>query len=198
MLEVDLSVEPVWDAQQDWQTLSNRAVAAAIAVAPYTALSEGDLNISVSIRFADNAEVQKLNREYRDKDAPTNVLSFPMMEGHEFDALLTPLPFRGGAGGGGYPQMQRETDSPHPNPSSKGEGLIFEETLLGDIILAHETCAAEAVEMAIPLPHHVTHLIIHGTLHLLGYDHIDEHQGDVMEELEVKALASMGLGNPYD
>jgi probable rRNA maturation factor len=165
MLEVDLSVEPVWDANEDWQTLSDRAAAAAIAVAPYAALTEGGLNISVSIRFADNDEVQKLNRDYRDKDAPTNVLSFPMMEGHEFDALAN-------------------TD----------DG----ETLLGDIILAHETCVAEAAEKGIPLPQHVTHLIIHGTLHLLGYDHIDEHQGDVMEELEVKALASMGLGNPYD
>ncbi len=165
MLEVDLSVEPLWGAQQDWQTLSDRAAAAAIAVAPYAALTEGSLHISVSIRFADNDEVQKLNRDYRDKDAPTNVLSFPMMEGHEFDALAN-------------------TD----------DG----ETLLGDIILAHETCAAEAAEKGISLPQHVTHLIIHGTLHLLGYDHIDEHQGDVMEELEVKALASMGLGNPYD
>jgi probable rRNA maturation factor len=165
MLEVDLSAEPVWDANEDWQTLSERAAAAAFAVAPYAALTEGGLNISVSIRFADNDEVQKLNRDYRDKDAPTNVLSFPMMEGHEFDALAN-------------------TDGG--------------ETLLGDIILAHETCAAEAAEKGIPLPQHVTHLIIHGTLHLLGYDHIDEHQGDVMEELEVKALASMGLGNPYD
>jgi probable rRNA maturation factor len=165
MLEVDLSVEPIWGASHDWQTLSDRAVTAAIAVAPYAALTEDDITISVSVRFADNAEVQKLNREYRDKDTPTNVLSFPMMEGHELGALAN-------------------TD----------DG----ETLLGDIILAHETCAAEALEKGIPLPGHVTHLIIHGTLHLLGYDHIDEHQGDIMEELEVKALASLGLCNPYN
>jgi probable rRNA maturation factor len=169
MLEVDLSVEPVWDALEDWQTLSDRAVSAAIAVAPYAVLTEGNLNISVSVRFAGNAEVQKLNREYREKDAPTNVLSFPMMEGHEFDALA--------------------------NTDADTQGS---ETLLGDIILAHETCAAEALEKAIPLPQHVTHLIVHGTLHLLGYDHIDEHEGDMMEALEVKALASLGLCNPYD
>jgi probable rRNA maturation factor len=165
MLEVDLSVEPVWGDADDWQMLSDRAVTAAIAVAPYAALTEGKFTVSLSIRFADNAEVQKLNGDYRDKDMPTNILSFPMMEGHEFDALAN-------------------TD----------DG----ETLLGDIILAYETCAAEANEKGISLPHHVTHLIIHGTLHLLGYDHIDEHQGCIMEELEVKALASLGLGNPYD
>jgi probable rRNA maturation factor len=71
------------------------------------------------------------------------------------------------------------------------------EVLLGDIILAHRICVTEAEEKAIPLPQHVTHLIIHGTLHLLGYDHIDDHEAEEMEALEVKALASLGLPNPY-
>lgn len=160
-----MSLEPVWGESEDWQKLAENAVAAAVSVAHLNILTDADFSSSLSIRFAKNEEVQHLNLEYRGKDAPTNVLSFPMMEGHEF-AMLT----RSG------PQ----------------------ETLLGDLILAHETCAAEAAEKGIPLPTHVTHLIIHGTLHLLGYDHIDDIQGDIMEELEVKALASLGLGNPYD
>jgi len=65
------------------------------------------------------------------------------------------------------------------------------------MILAHEICVSEAAEKAIPLPNHITHLIVHGTLHLLGFDHVDAIEGDAMEALEVKALASMGLLNPY-
>ncbi len=162
MLEVDLSIEAVWGEGDDWQALSDHAVASAIAVTPYAKLGAGE--VSLSIRFADNAEVQALNRDYRQKDKPTNVLSFPMMDGEELEII------------GDDPQ----------------------ETLLGDIILAYETCAAEALDKGISLPQHVTHLIIHGTLHLLGYDHIDDNAATDMEAFEVKALASLGLGNPYD
>ena len=70
--------------------------------------------------------------------------------------------------------------------------------LLGDIVLAFETCAREADEKSIPLEHHTAHLIIHGLLHLAGHDHEISHQDATqMEELEIKALASMGIGNPY-
>ena len=71
------------------------------------------------------------------------------------------------------------------------------EMLLGDIILAYETCAAEAKEKNIPVAHHATHLVIHGMLHLLGHDHIEDDEAELMEALEVKALASIGLNNPY-
>jgi probable rRNA maturation factor len=71
------------------------------------------------------------------------------------------------------------------------------EVLLGDLILAHGVCASEAEEKQIPLIQHVTHLLMHGTLHLLGYDHIDDAEAENMEALEVKALASLGLANPY-
>ncbi len=71
------------------------------------------------------------------------------------------------------------------------------ETLLGDIILAHETCAREAAERGISLADHTTHLIVHGTLHLLGYDHMDEAEAEAMEAMETRALASLGLADPY-
>ncbi len=71
------------------------------------------------------------------------------------------------------------------------------EALLGDIILALETCTAEAAEKGVALDRHVTHLITHGTLHLLGYDHQNDADAERMEDLEVKALASLGLANPY-
>jgi probable rRNA maturation factor len=72
------------------------------------------------------------------------------------------------------------------------------EIMLGDIILAYETCTAEAEEKHISVADHATHLVIHGMLHLLGHDHIEDDDAELMEALEVKALASIGLNNPYN
>ena len=71
------------------------------------------------------------------------------------------------------------------------------EILLGDIVLARETCVREAAEKGVSVADHATHLIVHGTLHLVGYDHVDDHGAEAMEALEVKALASLGIANPY-
>ncbi len=163
MIEVDISVEPVW-GDDDWQSVCDKSVIAALGVAPFSRLTETGATVCISIRFADNAEVHALNRDYRGKDNPTNILSFPMVQP---DML----------------EMVANTD----------DGEI----LLGDMILAFEVCADEAAEKDIPLPRHVAHLIVHGTLHLLGFDHIDDIEAEAMEALEVKALASMGLLNPY-
>lgn len=160
MLEVELDQTHDWDGDQDWQALANAAVGQAFVVAEYTP----ETRLSLSISLSTNDEVQKLNAQWREKDKPTNVLSFPMLEAEELGSLAN----------------TRDC-----------------EVLLGDIILAHGVCEAEAEEKGIPLPQHVTHLIIHGTLHLLGFDHIDDADAEEMEALEVKALASLGLPNPY-
>ena len=165
MLDVELDQSADWDSDIDWLNLATNAVTAAFAASSRGALADAPFTLSISIKLSDNSEVQILNRDWRGKDAPTNVLSFPMMAPAEFEALAN-------------------TD----------DG----EVLLGDMILAHGICVAEAAEKGIPIASHVSHLVVHGTLHLLGYDHIDEHEGDMMEALEVKALASMGLHNPYD
>jgi probable rRNA maturation factor len=164
MLRIDLDCEPVWGDHEFWQKLSDNAVTAAIANSPFAQLALSSAPVSLSIRLADNDEVQILNRDYRGKDKPTNVLSFPMLSVDEIADIA-------------------EATGP--------------EIMLGDIILAHETCALEAKEKAITVAQHTSHLIIHGTLHLLGFDHIEEDQANEMEIREVKALASLGLGNPY-
>jgi len=71
------------------------------------------------------------------------------------------------------------------------------EVLLGDIVLAHGVCAAEAMERRVSVEDHATHLIVHGLLHLLGYDHMDDAEAEAMEEMERAALRDLGLHDPY-
>ena len=156
-MQLDIDIED-WP-EGAWEALATRAAAAAGEGEPLLASPR----LAVSLLFTTDAEVHALNREWRGRDKPTNVLSFPMLEPDELAAL----------GPDGPPAM------------------------LGDIALAHETCAREAAEKGIALADHATHLIVHGTLHLVGYDHMDDDAAAAMEALEVKALASLGIANPY-
>jgi probable rRNA maturation factor len=163
-MEADVSIEADWPAPPDWEVLTGRAISALARIAPELAHPR----LSASILFADDAEVHTLNREWRGKDKPTNVLSFPMLEREELLAL-------GGVG--------QENAPPE---------------LLGDLALALETCQREAADKGISLEHHVAHLIIHGLLHLAGYDHeTSPEAARAMESLEIKALALMGIADPY-
>lgn len=160
MTELEIDIEDPWPAN-GWEALARRAADAAANVAPELA----NPRLSASLLFTSDAEIHALNREWRQRDKPTNVLSFPMLERED---LLNLAP----------------------------EGLP---ELLGDIALAHETCAREAGEKGIPLEHHAAHLIVHGLLHLAGHDHeISAADADAMEALETKALAILGIANPYD
>jgi probable rRNA maturation factor len=164
MLEIALSAEHVWP-QHDWEALADRAARAAIGRTPQGELLTVAATIEISIRLADDDEVQKLNAQYRHKDKPTNVLSFPMIQPDLLDTVTT--------------------------NSDDGE------VLLGDIVLAHGVCAREAEERGISVTDHATHLIVHGTLHLLGYDHLGDDEAEAMEAIETDALASLGLADPY-
>jgi probable rRNA maturation factor len=120
----------------------------------------------MSLVLADDALVRTLNRDYRDKDKPTNVLSF---------ALLDDLD---------------DTD----DVLAREEGMPI---LIGDVILAFETVQREAREQGKTVRDHLTHLVIHGVLHLLGYDHQSDPDADRMERLETSILARMGIADPY-
>ena len=158
-------VVPPWPAG-DWEGLAARAVRAAIDASAHGDIATMATIVEVSIRYTSDEEVRTLNRDYRDKDKPTNVLSFPMVQPDLLDAI---------------------------NPGDD-DG----ETLLGDIVLAHGVCASEAQEKNVSTETHASHLIVHGTLHLLGYDHEQgEAEAEAMEELERTALASLGIDDPY-
>lgn len=165
MLEIAiLSEDSGWPLDIDWDALAGRAVRAAFAQTPHDGLTRRIVAIEISIKLTVDAEVQILNRDYRHKDAPTNVLSFPMVPVDLLETLTN---------------------------SDDGE------VLLGDIILAYETCAREAEEKGISVADHATHLIVHGTLHLLGYDHMVDEEAEAMESMETLALATLGLPDPY-
>lgn len=164
MLSVETHEAAPWPDALDWEERAAEAVAAALALTPFASLAQAAPLVEVAVRLTDDAEVQTLNRDFRGKDKPTNVLSFPQVQ----DDLLEGL-------------------------ANSDDGEI----LLGDIVLARETCAREAEEKAISITDHATHLIVHGTLHLVGYDHGDDASAGAMEALEVKALASLGIANPY-
>ena len=109
-------------------------------------------------------EVRQLNAEWRGKDRPTNVLSFPMVA----------------------PDDLRDATIAGP------------EILLGDIILARGVCEAEASDKGVTVEQHAAHLLVHGTLHLLGYDHDSDGEAAEMESREIRALDRLGIANPYE
>ncbi|THD37833.1 MAG: rRNA maturation RNase YbeY [Sphingomonas sp.] len=164
MLEIALSSEAPWP-EHDWEALAARAARAAIGLTPHGELLTSAAAIEVSVRLTSDDEVHTLNRQYRHKDKPTNVLSFPMVQPDLLETVTL--------------------------NSDDGE------VLLGDIVLAHGVCEREAAERGITLEEHATHLIVHGTLHLLGYDHIDDREAEAMEAIETEALGQLGIADPY-
>jgi probable rRNA maturation factor len=192
MIDVDLTIGLDWGSSDFGQNEAEKAVDAAIKFAGLPGLANYPSPVEVSIKLSDNDEVQALNREWRDKDKPTNVLSFPMLDDDELDQLCHPEPVSGSIA----PPKPTDEAAKWTLEHVQHDGLD-RELLLGDIILAYGVCATEAAEKGIPIAHHATHLVIHGMLHLLGHDHIEDDEAEAMEALEVKALASMGLHNPY-
>ncbi len=158
---LELDVDPVWGQDTDWEALAAKAARAAAQVAPELAHD----NLLVSLVLGDDAEVQTLNKQWRAKDKPTNVLSFPMLSREEV--------------------LHAARDDGH-------------EGMLGDLILAHGVCTREAADKGIAVADHAAHLIVHGLLHLAGYEHEnDEAEARAMEALETKALALIGIADPY-
>jgi len=160
MAILDIAFDGPW---QDEVASVDLAVAALDAIAHFVPLLARE-NLIISILFTGDDRVRVLNREWRGKDRPTNVLSFPMLDDDDLDEIGPDDP----------PEM------------------------LGDIALAHGTCLREAAEKRIPTDDHCAHLIVHGLLHLVGYDHeTSDSDAERMEALEIAALAKMGIADPY-
>ena len=163
MLDVAVQAES-WPSA-DWEALATRAATAALSQSPYGEWLAWPTAIEIAVRLTSDDEVHTLNHQYRQKDKPTNVLSFPMIQPDLLESVT-----------------QNSDDG---------------EVILGDIVLAHGVCAREAEERGISVADHAAHLIVHGTLHLLGYDHQGDAEAEAMEEMERAALATLGLHDPY-
>ena len=122
----------------------------------------------VSLLACDDARIMTLNADFRDKPQPTNVLSWPSDE------------------------RAAAIDGEVPDPPEQGP-----DTELGDIAIAYETCAREADEAGKSMRDHTLHLLVHGTLHLLGFDHERDRDATLMEGLETEILGKLGVRDPY-
>lgn len=151
-LSVEINIEH-GDWPQTLQPLAERVLTVALENSGFGV----DGPCEISVLLTDDDAQQALNREWREKDKPTNVLSFPALD-----------------------------------PDDAVEGL------LGDISLAYETLVREAGELEKPLEHHFAHLLVHGMLHVLGYDHETEQEALAMEARETDIMALLGYPDPYD
>ena len=155
-MTVSVEVEDqAWQALPGIDELARSAVIAALADTGHA-----DPECDIAVLFTSDDEIAAINAEWRGKDKPTNVLSFP---------------------------------TPEDMPVPAGEPRS-----LGDLVLAHGVIAREAVEQGKSLHDHTTHLIVHGTLHLLGFDHETDAEAEEMEALETRILKGLGISNPYE
>lgn len=153
MITLDVEIEAEgWRALVGAEALCRRAAAAAIAALPQ---APPDAELAAALLLADDETVRELNRAWRGRDRPTNVLSFPA-----------------------------------PPATAEPRNL-------GDIVLAYETVAREAAADGKPLCDHAAHLVVHGLLHLLGHDHEADDEAELMEAIEIRALARLGIPDPY-
>ncbi len=157
--EIDISVQDErWCvAIPEIETLTRDAISKVLKQSEYA-----DKSLEVSIVLANDGFVQELNKTYRYKDKPTNVLSFPQTEAGGINEQLIPL------------------------------------VNLGDIIIAYETILKESEEQRKTIAGHYTHMLVHGGLHLLHYDHQTDDEAQVMEALEIEILNMMDIKNPYE
>jgi len=151
-----------------WSDAGLDAIATAASDAVLRHLGYNPETFEIALLACHDARISVLNLDFRDKPTPTNVLSWPSAE-------------RGAESDGSSPQKPE---------------LPFDEEL-GDIAISYDTCAREAAEAAKPFNDHVTHLVVHGVLHLLGYDHIRDADATLMERIEVDILGKLGIGDPY-
>lgn len=159
-----------WPGAQLLESLAERAVGATLKrVPPETGPVKRGWAGELGVLFTDDAEMRLLNATWRHRDRPTNVLAFPQPQD---------------------PHLPVDSADGHP-------GNRHRERLLGDIALGWESVAGEAGLAERALNEHIVHLIVHGFLHILGYDHVHDRDAEQMEALERKILASLEIDDPY-
>lgn len=194
-MKVEIIIEnDNWDSKEVKKLIED----ATKAVFSYLKLRHDDIEISVLCTGDD--EIRILNKTYRGIDSPTNVLSFPMESNFECDD------FDCGCGENSHCADHSADrgcgeDCHCSNSSGCSCGYDAEQDamscVLGCSAFAYETIDKESKEQGKSFDDHMKHLVVHSVLHLLGYDHVEDEEAEKMEDLEVKILQSIGVGNPY-
>lgn len=153
-----------------WEAFGLEPLGEAAARATLQVLGLPAQGYLIVLMGCDDARIAALNADFRGKPQPTNVLS--------------------------WPSEHRSPDAPGAAPEFP-EPDLDDAVELGDIAIAWETCAREAAEQGKAHGDHVTHLVVHGILHLLGFDHVDDADAALMEQTEARILASLGVADPY-
>lgn len=162
-----------WDRPEfDWHEMVQSVLPLAFDVAVKARGNASEERGEVCLVFTSDAEVAVLNSQWRGKDGPTNVLSFPAGDDEEFNEDCEEI----------GDVMDADGDA---------------DRVLGDVILAFETIAREAEEQGKAFRNHTAHLLVHGVLHLLGYDHQTDEEAEQMEAIESQVLASAGIADPW-
>jgi probable rRNA maturation factor len=200
-LSLDISVpSPLWRRLPRARPIARETIAAASESQGTVRIDRPDGRASlqthydgeVSLCLADDAALRALNLSWRGIDKPTNVLSFPAAAAL-VDAVDSPS-IDGRPSG-------RPLDRVSCAQRARLQPAVAQESApvvsLGDIALAYETLAREAEDLGVSLADHYRHLLVHGFLHLIGYDHETDAEAERMEALETKILARLGVGDPY-
>ena len=169
LLDADIFVKSeAWRAEDNIEEIVEKICSRIMPLTDLKDLSQDNLDIELSVSLVCDAQIREMNDEFRDKDKATNVLSFPSLD----ENLIRK---------DGLQSVVGESD------------YIF----LGDIVVAYETMKKESLAQNKKFCDHLTHLILHSILHLLGYDHEEDKMAEKMESLEINILQQMGIANPY-
>lgn len=169
MICVDIAVRSKkWQEEKDIEKFVEKTCKTLIPLTDLKKILTKDFELELTVLMVSDLQIKKINSEFRQKNKPTNVLSFPSLD----ENLVRKIGLKKAIGPSKY-------------------------LLLGDIIISYETVKKESLAQKKKFRDHITHLILHSILHLIGHDHEDEKMANTMEALEIKILKKISIANPY-
>ncbi len=169
MISIDIVIKSKkWQQEKNIEKFIEDTCKALIPLTDLKTILKKNFELELSISLLSDSQIKKINHEFRQKNKPTNVLSFPSLD----ENLLRQIGIKKAVG-------------------------TCEYLLLGDIIISYDTLKKESLAQKKRFRDHLTHLVLHSILHLIGYDHEDEKMANTMEALEIKILQKLNIKNPY-
>lgn len=169
MINIDLTLKSKkWLNEKNIENFIKKTCKELVLLTDLKKILTKNFELEISVLLVSDNQIKKINQQFRQKNKATNVLSFPSLD----ENLVRKIGIKKAVGSDQY-------------------------LLLGDIIIAYETLKKESLAQKKNFHDHLTHLILHSILHLIGYDHEDDEMANIMEALEVKILKKLGIVNPY-